>query len=421
MAGVPVLFQTLARSETRPAARVADVPARAAMAIVGGGVIGLMVGWRLARRGLAVAIFDAGTMGGGTSSAATGMLAAGAEHEPGGDALLGLARESLDLWPAFRDALEAESGFSIDYGTKGTLVVAIGRDEVERLRARYRLQIAAGLDARWMMGSAVRDLEPGLRPTVTAGILCPGDHQVDPPRVLAALRQAALAAGATLVEGATVERLDSEGGRIVGVVVDGRLCRAETVVIATGAVAGSDGLLPEHLRLPLRPLKGQSLALRARPVRGRAGAGGNLGLPIEHVVWTAEVHLAPKADGRLIVGATVEEAGFDPHLTAGGLYALLDGVRRVLPGVEEMAVETAWAGYRPTTEDDAPVDRSLPACRGWRFALGHHRNGYLLAPVTAQAIEDLVVSGRRPRRGPKTSASGGSAWRRRRHPHERQA
>ena len=392
MAGMPVLFHDLAGSEPRPGGRGAAVPARVDVAVVGGGVIGLMAGWRLARRGLGVAVFEAREAGRGTSAAATGMLAAEAEHEPGGDPLLELARESLGLWPAFRDALEAESGLAIDYRAKGTLVVAIGRDEVERLRARHALQVAAGLAARWMSGSAVRALAPGRRPSVSAGISCPDDHQVDPPRVLAALREGYRAAGGVLVEGATVERLDGTGGAVTGVVVDGRVCRAGTVVLATGAVAGSDGLLPGGLHLPLRPLKGQSLALRMRPAPGRAGARHTPGLPIDHVVWTAEVHLAPKSDGRLIVGATVEEAGFDPHLTAGGLYALLDGVRRVLPGIEEMAVESVWAGYRPTTEDDGPVI-GASGVPGLALALGHHRNGYLLAPVTARAIEDLVVAG----------------------------
>ena len=134
------------------------------------------------------------------------------------------------------------------------------------------------------------------------------------------------------------------------------------------------------------------MALRTRPAFGRGGHGRNQPLPLDHVVWTAEVHIAPKSDGRMIVGATVEEAGFEPSVTAGGLYALLEGVRRVLPGVEEMAVESVWAGFRPTTEDDAPA---LGGCTvpGLAFAAGHHRNGFLLAPVTAQAIESLVVDG----------------------------
>ena len=387
MAGAPVLFNALAALPRPKPGGAPDVPPRADVAVVGGGVIGLSVGWRLARRGLSVAVFDAGPAGGGTSAAATGMLAAEAEHEPGGDPLLELCLESLALWPGFRDALEADAGAAIDYWEKGTLVVAVGRDEVDRLRARHALQLRAGLDARWMGASAVLDLEPGLRPNVSGGIFCPGDHQVDPRLTVAALRAAFVRRGGMLVEGAAVEALDLSAGRVTGVVVDGRLCRAGTVVVASGAAAATGGLLPDGLHLPLRPLKGQSLALRARPQFGR-----NQPLPIDHVVWTAEVHIAPKSDGRMIVGSTMEEAGFDPHVTAGGLYALLEGVRRVLPGVEEMAVDSVWAGFRPTTEDDAPA---LGACTvpGLAFAAGHHRNGYLLAPVTAQAIEELVVDG----------------------------
>lgn len=387
MTGAPVLFNALGPLPRPAVAEAPRIPPRVAVAVVGGGLIGLSVGWRLARRGLAVAVFDAGAAGSGTSAAATGMLAAQAEHEPGGDPLLGLGLESLALWPAFRDDLERETGASIDYWEKGTLVVAVGRDEVDRLRARHALQLRAGLDARWMGASAVLDLEPGLRPNVAGGIYCPGDHQVDPRLTVGALRTAFLARGGLLVEGAAVGRLDLSGGRVTGVVADGQLCRAETVVVASGAAAASGGLLPEGLHLPLRPLKGQSMALRTRPLFGRAQP-----LPVNHVVWTAEVHIAPKSDGRMIVGATMEEAGFEPSVTAGGLYALLDGVRRVLPGVEEMAIEGVWTGFRPTTEDDAPV-LGASATPGLVFATGHHRNGFLLAPVTARAIETLVLDG----------------------------
>ncbi len=384
--GVPVLFNSLQAPPAQAPDR-AEVPERVDVAVVGAGVIGLSIGWRLVRRGLRVAVFDAGTAGGGTSAAATGMLAAAAEHEPGGDALLRLARESLALWPGFRDELEADAGLLIDYGSEGTLVVAVGRDEVDRLRARHKLHIAAGLDTRWLSGSAVLDLEPGLRPNLTGGILCPGDHQVDPRLTLEALRTAFLRRGGLLVEGAEVARLERSGGAVCGVAVEHRLCRAGTVVLCGGSALARGGLLPDGLHVPVRPLKGQSMALRGRRAFGRDAA-----LPIDHVVWTAEVHLAPKRDGRLIVGATVEEAGFDGAITAGGLYALLDGVRRVLPGVEEMAVEAVWSGFRPTSEDDAPIlgGTGVP---GLLIAAGHHRNGYLLAPVTAQAIDDLVATG----------------------------
>ena len=388
MAGEPVLYSRLSHGPMPRSTCSAALPKTVDVAVVGAGVIGLSIGWRLAGRGMTVAVIDAGAAGGGTSSAATGMLAAAAEHEPGGDRLLGLARESLALWPAFRRDLEADAGMSIDYRTEGTLVVAVGRDEVDRLRSRQRLGAMAGLDTRWLSGAAVLDREPGLRPNVSGGFLCPDDHQVDPRLTLEALRKAFLRRGGRLVEGLRVDRLDHEAGRVIGVGTAEILCRASAVVVASGAGIASDPLLPPGMHLPVRPLKGQAMALRPRIRNGGHAAP----LPVDHVVWTSEIHIAPKRDGRLIVGATMEEAGFDASITAGGLYALLDGVRRVLPGVEEMAIEAVWAGFRPTSEDDAPI---LGGTRwpGLLVAVGHHRNGFLLAPVTAEALGDLIVDG----------------------------
>ena len=360
------------------------LPARADVAVVGGGLIGLSIAWRLAQMGRTVTVLERETIGAGASLAATGMLAPAAEHEPGSDPLLPLALDSLRRWPGFRDALEAESGRTIDYRPDGTLVLAVGRDEVERLRFRYDLQRRSGLDATWLPGGEVRRLEPGLRPSVTAGIHCPLDHQVDPRLVMDALAEACRRAGVILVERSPVTALDWSGGRVTGVRVADRGVAAETVVLASGAWSGAGGLLPDALALPVRPLKGQSLALRTT-----ARTGG-----LARMVWTEQVHMAPKSDGQLIVGATVEDCGFRPGVTAGGLYALLEGARRVLPGIEEMEVEAVWSGYRPTSDDDAPILDALAP--GLVAATGHHRNGYLLAPVTADAIAELVMHGELP-------------------------
>lgn len=352
------------------------------VAVVGAGVIGLSIAWRLARRGLATIVFDRATAGSGTSLAATGMLAAAAEHESGGDELVALARESQHAWRAFADALEMESGLSIDYRDEGTLVVALGRDEVERLRFRYEQQCRAGLATLWLSGAEARVREPGLRPSVAAGLFCADDHQVDPRRMMPALCRAFAAAGGELVENCPVERVDRQGGRVAGLVTAAGLCKARNVVLAAGAWTGEGDLLPAGLHVPLRPLKGQALALRPRPATGT----------LSHIVWTEQVHLAPKADGSLILGATMEECGFDPSVSAGGIYALLEGARRALPSVEEMQIEAIWTGFRPTSADDAPI---LGACAvdGLIIATGHHRNGFLLAPVSAQAIEDLIMRG----------------------------
>lgn len=364
--------------------RTGSLPPRTDVAIVGGGLIGLACAWRLAGRGLSVVVIERESVGAGASLAATGMLAPAAEHEPGSDPLLPLALDSLHRWPGFRDDLEAASGLSLDYRADGTLVLAIGRDEVERLRFRYDLQRRSGLDATWLNGGEVRRLEPGLRPSVTAGVQCPLDHQVDPRLVMAALVKACEAAGVAIVEGVAATGLDWTGGRVTGVETASGSIVADTVILAAGAWSGEGGLLPDRLALPVRPLKGQALALRTTKQTGT----------LSRMVWTEQIHMAPKSDGQLIVGATVEDCGFRPGVTAGGLYALLEGARRVLPGIEEMEVEAVWSGYRPTSDDDAPIIDTLAP--GLVAATGHHRNGYLLAPVTADSVAEWVATGEMP-------------------------
>jgi len=373
---------------TRPAPQGAavsgvEIPAAVDVAVVGAGVIGLSIAWRLALRGLAVAVFERATVGAGASLAATGMLAAAAEHEPGGDDLLALALESQRQWPQFRAALEAQSGQGIDFREGGTLVVALVRDEVERLRFRHDLHKRCGLATRWLGGSEVRAMEPALRPSVAAGFYCADDHQVDPRLMMAALRAAYLAAGGRLIEHCAVTGVDLEGGRVAGLVTAAGGCRAASVVLTAGAWTAD--VLPPGVVVPVRPLKGQALAVRTMPDTGT----------LAHIVWTEQIHMAPKSDGRLIVGATVEERGFDDSITAGGLYALLEGARRAFPAIEEMAIDAVWTGFRPSSIDDAPILGATPV-PGLALATGHHRNGFLLAPATAFAMEALMTGGALP-------------------------
>lgn len=369
--------------ETTPSRPAWDSTTCYDVAIVGAGVIGLSIGWRLARSGLSAAVFDRAAAGSGASCAATGMLAAATELEPGGADLLTLAFESQNLWPDFRALLEAESGLSLDYRGEGTLTIALNREEVDRLRFRHELQARSGLQTTWLDGAAARAMEPSLRASTAAGIFCDGDHQVDPKLLVAALRQAFQAQGGHLFEHCPVESIERTAGRATGVRTASGVCRANKVIVATGAWTNEANLLPPELNLPVRPLKGQSLALRTTRWTGT----------LSHVVWTEQVHLAPKSDGRLIVGATMEECGFDPSVTAGGVFALLEGARRALPSIEEMEIEAIWSGFRPTSDDDAPLlgATSVP---GLIVATGHHRNGILLTPVTAKAIADLVLEGR---------------------------
>src|SRR5262245_35187563 len=347
-----------------------EIPTAVDVAVVGAGVIGLSIAWRLALRGLSVAVFERDTAGAGASLAATGMLAAAAEHEPGCHDLLALALESQRQWPQFRAALEAQSGRAIDFREDGTLVVALSRDEVERLRFRHDLHRRCGLPTRWLSGPEVRALEPALRPSVAAGLCCADDHQVDPRLVMTALRAAYAAAGGRLFEHCAVTGVDLEGGRVAGLAAARGSCRAPTVVLTAGAWTGE--LVPPGLKVPVRPLKGQALAVRTTPDTGT----------LAHIVWTEQIHMAPKSDGRLIVGATVEERGFDDAITAGGLFALLEGARRAFPAIEEMAIEAVWTGFRPSSIDDGPIPgaTSLP---GLTHAPRPRCNGHLFAPVAA--------------------------------------
>jgi glycine oxidase len=349
-------------------------------AIIGGGIIGLSIGWKLLKRGLSVAVFERDRIGSGATRAATGMLAATAEVEPGEDDLLPLTLASQNLWRSFATELEAESGVRVDYRADGTMVVALSREEVDRLRFRHDLQKKLGLDTTWLSGGAAREREPGLRPNVSGAIYCEQDHQVDARRVSSALAKAFVKAGGQLFENTRVVSLERSGGKVTGLSTETETYNANTIILAAGAWSPE---LVQGLELPIRPLKGQSLALRMDP---RMPA-------LNHVVWTEQIHMAPKGDGRLIVGATVEERGFDTANTAGGVFALLEAARRVLPAMEELAIDEIWTGFRPTSLDDAPILGEV-GIDGLVVATGHHRNGILLAPVTARAISSLVVDGR---------------------------
>lgn len=352
------------------------------VAIVGAGVCGLGIGWRLAQAGCPVDIFDKGEAGRGATWAAAGMLAAGAETEPGEQPLLKLNRLAQRLWPAFAKEVEAASDIDVGYRDEGTMVVAVTRDDVEQLRFTYEFQRGLDIELNWLSGAEARRREPHLRPGIGAAVYSPNDHQVDNRRLALALKQAFLNAGGRLHEGRAVTGIDTEGGRATGVWVDGARHAADAVVLAAGAWSRAmDGIL-ESAKPPVRPVKGQMLALRmdaAAPL-------------IQHVLWAPKIYLVPRRDGRLLIGATVEEKGFDESLTAGGVYELLDAAWRPLPAIEELPIEEMWVGFRPTSRDDAPI-LGPSSVEGLVLATGHHRNGILLAPVTARVIADLVLRG----------------------------
>ena len=355
------------------------------IAIIGGGVCGLGIGWRLAQAGRAVTVFDRGAAGWGATWAAAGMLAPQVEAEPSEEKLLALLLESRDMWAGFAAEVEAASDIAIDYRTEGTLVVAHDRDDVERLRFRYDYLSDLGLELDWISGGAAREREPHLAPSVRAAIFSAPDHQVDNRRLAAALREAFLRAGGDLRENTPVLEVVRDGNHVAGVRTDDETVGAGTVVLAAGPWSRDIGGLPEALRPPVRPLKGQMLAVQMP--RGAA--------LLDHVVWGPAIYLVPRSDGRLLIGATVEEMGFDASLTAGGMMDLLREAWETLPGIYDLPVIESWAGFRPASPDDAPI-LGPTALEGLIMATGHHRNGILLAPLTAQAIADHILNGAVP-------------------------
>jgi glycine oxidase len=349
--------------------------------IIGAGVVGLGAAWRLAQRGAAVTVFDKGRAGQGASHAAAGMLAACAEAEPGEEALVALGRLSQSLWPDFAAELEQVSGLSVDLRREGTLLLALTADDQKRLHHHLAFQQGLGLPLEWISAAEVRRREPHLAAAIAGAIWSPEDHQVDNRKLAAALRVAAERAGATIREHTPVERIIVANGRSSGIgLADGTEIPADVVVLAAGAWSRAVAGLPPALRPPVRAVKGQMIALAM-----------NAPL-ISHVVWAPGVYLVPRNDGRLLLGATVEEKGFDAALTAGGVLSLLEAAWRALPAIEELPVAEMWVGHRPGSRDDAPILGPGPV-EGLVYATGHHRNGILLAPVTANAVARLVLDG----------------------------
>ena len=351
-------------------------------AILGGGVIGLAIGWRLAAAGRRVEIFERGAAGHGASWAAAGMLAAGSEVEPGEQGLFPLLRHSQALWPGFAAELAEASGFDVELKTEGTISVALSQDDLGHLRQIYALQQQLGVESRWLTRAEALEHEPYLNPRLPGALLVKGDHQVENRILVAALRTAFERAGGVLHEHLGKVAVTTARGRAVGVAANGVEYPADMVIVAAGAWTPDVPGLPAADCPPVRPVKGQMLALQMDPAAAI----------LTHVLWTPKAYLVPRRDGRLLIGATTEERGFDTTITAGGMLSLLESAWRALPGVEELPIAESWVGFRPGSRDDAPI-LGATGTEGLILATGHHRNGILLTPATADAIARLVLTG----------------------------
>lgn len=353
------------------------------VAIAGGGLVGLGIAWRCAQRGLSVAVVDEAP-GTGASYAAAGMLAPVAEAGYGEEQLLELCRASLACFPGFVAELEGASGIEVGLHTVGTSVVGFDADDMAALDVLHSFQRELRLSVERVTAREARRREPALTPRLRGALHMAGDHSVDARALHAALRAVAEAAGVRMVR-SKAAALWVRHGHAAGLeLAQGARVAAHTVVLALGARSAA---LPGVPPLPVRPVKGQILRLR--------GASGLLEGTVRALVRGRQVYLVPYAGDHLIVGATVEEKGFDDTVTAGGVYDLLRDAIEVVPGVTELELVETLARPRPGTPDNAPI-LGASTMPGLVLACGHYRNGVLLTPVTADALAELVVTGALP-------------------------
>ncbi len=355
----------------------------------GGGVIGLAAAWEAAQRGLSVRVVDPAP-GRGAAWVAAGMLAPVTEATFGEETRVRLFLDAAARWPGFASRLRAATGWDVGFRACGSVAVALDASDRAEIDQLLEFQLSLGLEASRLSASDCRELLPVLSPAVRGGALMPGDHQVDNRELVLSLIEGCVGSGVKLTRDRVVSvRIDRKGGA-TGVLTDsGELFMAGTVVLAAGVDTPRIDGLPEGVVPPVRPVKGHVVRLRT--------GGDTEAFPhtVRGLVHGRRCYLVARADGSVVVGATSEERGYDLTVQAGAVHALLDDARLLVPDVDEWELVECIAGLRPASPDNAPfvgptsVERLV-------VATGHYRNGFLLAPLTAEAVATYLATGRVP-------------------------
>jgi glycine oxidase len=344
--------------------------------VIGGGVIGSAVAFALAREQLSVALLERDAVGAHASRVAAGMLAPLAEGRDGDTLPLGF--ESLAMFPELAAELRERTGIDPGFVRSGVLRVATGPGEAARLRARAGA--LAEHDVEWLDPDELRLREPALAAGVRGALWSPREAQVASESLTAAYAGAARTLGARIECGSPAIALLRDRGRVSGVRTPAGEWRAPWVVLASGPWAGSDAsALGVDPAPPVEPVRGQILTLRPdRPL-------------LRAIAWDERVYLVPRPDGRVLAGASEERAGFACHTTAAGVRDLLDAAAELAPALARAELLAARAGLRPGTPDGLPLIGPAPALPGLVLAVGHHRNGILLSPITGRLVADVVT------------------------------
>lgn len=352
------------------------------VALIGGGVIGCAIAWRLAASGLQTVVIERNEPGMEASFAAGGMLAAQAESDPAAT-LFPLALSSRNAYPKFVRDLEDTSSTSVGYRSEGTLVLSLRPEDDEQLESDYAAQTEAGLEADLLTDREILDLEPSITSSVRFALHFPGDHQVDNRLLVRALEEAARKAGAEFRLGTEAFEVCARAGQVSSISTSSGSIRTKNAVIAAGCWSGK-------LTLPSPLLSSAGIV----PVRGQMMAFSAPSSILKSVVYSARGYVIPRSTGVIIAGSTTERAGFTKATTEAGLTTIESAASEILPTLSNLPIVERWAGLRPGTADDLPVLGEDPIIKGLYYATGHYRNGILLTPITAQVITELILNGR---------------------------
>jgi glycine oxidase len=348
------------------------------VAIAGGGVIGGAIALELSRAGMCVGLFDRQQPGQEASWASAGILSP-APESPAMIAMVPLGKMSLALYPEFVTQVEEISGINTGFRSKGTLEALFSGDAKAELSTIIALHHGLGLKAVPLRAADARELEPALSEDVEAAVFRPDECSVDNRELTSAVLEAARRSDAEIFPDTSVKAIWREGQRCAGLFLQNEKVEARWTIIAAGCFSAAiDGIATYA---PLRPAKGQMVALRAEDVK------------IERVLWGEHIYLVPRNDGRILAGATVEYAGFDKRTTAGGIEKILSAAIALAPGLANARIEETWAGLRPDTPDHLPI-LGPTDIDGLLMATGHFRSGILLTPITARLIRDWITEQR---------------------------
>lgn len=348
--------------------------------VIGAGIVGCSVAYELARRGASVQIVDDRPAGMGATQASAGVLAPYIEAREEGP-LLDLTTRSLDLYDKFIARVSSVSGVSVMYQRTGTLDVAVSEETLRRFRQSAAMLAGRGVAAELLDGDQARAEEPHLTGEVVGALRIPAHGFVGAAELTKALAAAARRHGAQLIERGRVIRISQESGELVVKTERGSLT-GNGVVLAAGSWSGQIEIEGAKTRVPVRPVRGQLVQLAWKGPR------------LRRVTWSERCYLVPWEDGTLLVGATVEEAGFDERTTTAGVRDLIEAACELVPHAWTATFVSARAGLRPTSADELPVIGASCILPNLMYATGHYRNGVLLSPITAQLVADAMLEDR---------------------------